>query len=157
LDADDVVISPALPEDAGEVHTVQRAAYVSEAQAYDNPHFSALTESPAEVREAILSSVVLVARVGHRIVGAVRGRVEGEVCHVGRLVVAPDMQGRGVGRRLLLAVEGEVPRSVRRFTLFTGDRSVGNLSLYRRVGYVRSREERVADTLSLIHMDKPAG
>jgi len=96
-----------------------------------------------------------VARAGPRVVGAVRGRVEGSVCHVGRLVVAPDMQGLGIGRRLLLAVESRVQAAV--FTLFTGHRSAGNLALYRKVGYALAREERVADTLTLVHLEKRRG
>ena len=146
------MISRAVPADAGEIMTVQRAAYVSEAQLYDNPHLSALSEPLDNVRSAIETEVVLVAREGTRIVGAVRGRVEGPVCHVERLVVAPDMQGRGIGRALLLAVEEAAP--VRRFRLHTGDRSAANLRLYRKLGYEQFREERVADTLSLIHLEK---
>jgi ribosomal protein S18 acetylase RimI-like enzyme len=146
------VITRAVPADAGEIMTVQRAAYVSEAQLYDNPHLSALSESLESVLSAIESEVVLVARAETRIVGAVRGRVADAVCHVGRLVVAPDMQGRGIGRALLLAMEEATP--VRRFRLYTGDRSAGNLGLYRKLGYEQFREERVADTLSLIHLEK---
>jgi GNAT superfamily N-acetyltransferase len=148
------MIERARDEDAGEILTVQRAAYVSEAQLYGTPHFSALTESVAEVRKAVADSVVLVARVGTRIVGAVRGVVDGSVCHVGRLVVAPDMQGQGIGRRLLVAIEQHAPAP--RYTLFTGDRSVSNLGLYRSVGYEVVREDRVADTLTLVHLDKLA-
>ena len=70
-----VTVEAARDEDAGEVLTVQRAAYVSEAQLYDNPHLSALTETLAGVRKAIADEVVLAARLGTRIVGAVRGRV----------------------------------------------------------------------------------
>ena len=76
--------------------------------------------------------------------------------HAGRLVVAPDMQGMGIGRRLLLAVEQAAPADVRRFALFTGSRSASNLGLYRKVGYELVREERVADTLTLVHLEKPA-
>jgi ribosomal protein S18 acetylase RimI-like enzyme len=151
-----VTIHRAVPSDAGEIMTVQRAAYVSEAQLYDNPHLSALSEPLASVRASVESDVVLVARVGPRIVGAVRGRVEGRVCHVGRLVVAPDWQGHGIGRRLLVAMEEHAPSSVERFALYTGDRSAANLGLYRKLGYETVHEERVADTLSLIHLEKPA-
>lgn len=150
-----MVVEAASEADAGEIMTVQRAAYVSEAQLYDNPHLSALSEPLADVRKAIASSVVLVARVGPRVVGVVRGRVDGPVCHVGRLVVAPDMQSMGIGRRLLLAVESRVPASVERFALYTGGRSESNLGLYRKVGYTLAREERVADTLTLVHLEKP--
>lgn len=150
------MITRAAVEDAGEIMTVQRAAYVSEAQLYDTPHFSALSEPLESVIAAVTDEIVLVARAGTRIVGAVRGRVSGAVCEVGRLVVAPDMQGRGIGRALLLAVEEEAPESVRTFTLHTGDRSASNLGLYLKVGYEQSRVERVSDTLALIHLEKPA-
>lgn len=153
----DIDIAVARPEDAGEIITVQRAAYVSEAQLYDNPHLSALSEPLESVRRAIADEVVLVARRGPRIIGAVRGRVAGPVCHVGRLVVAPDVRNRGTGRALLLAVERHVPATVRTFALYTGERSAGNLGLYRKLGYVLAREERVADTLTLVHLEKPAG
>ena len=149
-------IDRATTTDAGEIMTVQRAAYVSEAQLYDNPHFSALSEPLESVRAAIESEIVLVARVGTRIVGAVRGRVDGPVCHVERLVVAPDQQGKGIGRRLLLAMEEHAPAAVQRFALHTGDRSTANLALYRKVGYETVREKQVAPTLFLVHLEKPA-
>jgi ribosomal protein S18 acetylase RimI-like enzyme len=149
-------ITAATDADAGEVMTVQRAAYVSEAQLYDNPYLSALSEPLVSVRKAIADEIVLVARIGTRIVGAVRGRLEGQVCHVGRLVVAPDLHGMGIGRRLLLAVEEHAPASVRLFVLFTGGRSASNIRLYRKVGYVATREERISDTLTLVYLEKPA-
>lgn len=112
-----VEIARASAADAGEIMTVQRAAYVSEARLYDNPHLSALSEPLESVLSAITDDIVLVARAGTRIVGAVRGRVEGPVCHVGRLVVAPDLHHRGIGRALLLAVERHLPAPVRRLAL----------------------------------------
>jgi GNAT superfamily N-acetyltransferase len=154
-----ITIVPATDADAGEVLTVQRAAYVSEAQLYDNVMFTALTETLDEVRAATAAGGVLVARCpspggGNRIVGAVRGELVDGECHVGRLVVAPDMRGRGIGRALLAAIEAEFLGRARSFVLFTGDRSVGNLRLYERAGYVRSRVEPVGDMLSLVYLEK---
>ena len=56
----------------------------------------------------------LVLRIGGRLVGAVRGRSEGETWDVGRLMVAPDLQGRGLGRLLLDAIEQAAPDEVDR-------------------------------------------
>jgi GNAT superfamily N-acetyltransferase len=150
----DWTIHVARPDQAGEVLTVQRAAYVSEAQAYDNPHLSALTETLADVAAAIEAGQVLVALAGQRVVGAVRGVRDGAVCQVTRLVVAPDQQGRGLGGALVRAVEAANPTAAR-FALHTGERSAANLALYAKLGYAEVRREQVADTLALVHLEKP--
>ncbi|TCO49884.1 GNAT family N-acetyltransferase [Actinocrispum wychmicini] len=148
-------IRVAEPADAGEILTVQRAAYVSEAQLYGNPGFSALTESLDEVRAAVESGSVLVATMGARIVGAVRGIRDGQDCEVARLVVAPDMQRRGIAFDLIAAVERAHAAHVRRFRMHTGERSEANLRLYQRAGYVPYRTHAVSPTLSLVYLEKP--
>jgi len=152
----DWAITRADVSDAGEIMTVQRAAYVTEAQAYDNPHFSALSEPIEQIRASIANGEVLVARIGTRLVGAVRGVRDGDECHVGRLVVAPDVRGRGIGAALLRAIEEHATAGIRRFVLFTGDRSEANIRLYRKAGYTLARTERVAETLSLVYLEKAA-
>ena len=145
------VIERAAPEDAGEILTVQRAAYVSEAQLYGDPFIPPLVESADQVRRAVEAGTVLVARDGGRVVGAVRGRMSGTTCLVGRLVVATDVQGRGIGGSLLTALHDEMVSALA-FDLFTGHLSEGNLRLYRRHGYRETRRERMSDHLTLVHM-----
>jgi ribosomal protein S18 acetylase RimI-like enzyme len=129
---------------------------VSEALLYDNTRLSALSEPMEEIRKSVAAGEVLVAKMGSRIVGAVRGVRRDDECHVGRLVVAPDMQGRGIGAALLRAVEQHGGKGVRRFVLHTGHRSQANINLYRKIGYTETHREFVAETLSLVHMAKPA-
>ena len=147
------------PDHAGELFTVQRAAYLSEAQRY-NAHIPPLRETLAEVLAEIGASDVLVfgAWLGPRLVGSVRGRPDGrdgmEVC---RLAVAPDMQGRGVGRSLLGTLEAAVPVGVRRLWLVTGASSEDNLRMYRRSGY-EPVDEYVDDVgVRVLVLVKPAG
>jgi predicted N-acetyltransferase YhbS len=146
-----MAIERAEPEDAGEILTVQRAAYVSEAQLYGDPFIPPLVESADQIRRAVETATVLVARDGGRIVGAIRGRLSGTTCMVGRLVVAPDVQRRGLGGTLLAALHDEVV-SAQAFDLFTGHLSEGNLRLYRGHGYRETRRERMSDHLTLVHM-----
>jgi ribosomal protein S18 acetylase RimI-like enzyme len=133
----DIVIGDATQADAGELLTLQRAAYLSEGALYQLWDIPPLRETLAEVRTAIRDSTVLKAVAGTRIVGSVRGQVTGHTCHVGRLAVAPDVQGNGIGTALVRAIEQRFP-GVARFELFTGNKSEANLRLYRRLGY---REE----------------
>ncbi|MGI5270882.1 GNAT family N-acetyltransferase [Nonomuraea sp. CA-218870] len=144
-------IQRAEPGDAGEILTLQRAAYVSEAQLYGDPYIPPLVESLQQVRKAIETGVTLKAVDGGRIVGAVRGTLAGTTCLVGRLVVAPDRQGRGLGTALLRALHERVPEA-EAFDLFTGHLSEGNLRLYRRLGYRETRRERMDDHLTLVHL-----
>jgi GNAT superfamily N-acetyltransferase len=146
-----VVIEQAVPDDAGEVLTLQRAAYVSEAQLYGDPYIPPLVESLEQVRKVIEDAVVLKAVEAGRIVGAVRGRLAGTTCLVGRLIVAPDLQGRGIGTALLRALHERVPQA-QAFDLFTGHLSEANLRFYRRLGYRETHRERMDDHLTLIHL-----
>ncbi len=78
-------------------------------------------------------------RRGPRLVAAVRLRDLGHgSVDLGRLMVAPDLQGQGLGSRLLLRSEALVPAGTREIHLFTGERSEANLRLYRRHGYVET-------------------
>ncbi|WP_435054248.1 GNAT family N-acetyltransferase [Nonomuraea angiospora] len=146
-----VLIERATTADAGEILTLQRAAYVSEAQLYGDPYIPPLIESLEQVRKAIEGAVVLKALDAGRVIGAVRGQVSGTTCLVGRLVVAPDRQGRGIGTALLTALHEAVPEA-EAFDLFTGHLSGVNLKLYRRLGYRETSRERMDDHLTLIHL-----
>lgn len=151
-----MIIERAVPADAGEILTVQRAAYVSEAQLYGDPYIPPLVESLEQVRKVIEGAVVLKALDGgRRIVGAVRGQLSGTTCLVGRLVVAPDLQGQGLGTALLRALHEQVPDATA-FDLFTGHLSAGNLKLYRRLGYRETHRERMDDHLTMVHLRREA-
>jgi tRNA (guanine37-N1)-methyltransferase len=76
-----------------------------------------------------------VVRVEGRLVGAVRGRLEGDAWDIGRIMVAPDLQGRGLGRLLLEHIESVAPPSATSYVLFTGARSEENIRMYRKAGY----------------------
>lgn len=149
-----VVFTRAVASDAGEILTVQRAAFVREAQLYGDPNVPPLVETLDEVRSAIATARVVVGRIGPRLVAAGRLSVRERVGHVGRLAVAPDVQGRGIGRALLAAVEAAGADDVDEYALFTGHRTLDNLHLYHSAGYLDTHTEHVVGDLSFIHMRK---
>ncbi|GAA4962753.1 GNAT family N-acetyltransferase [Kineococcus glutinatus] len=148
------LLSPAGPEDAGELLVLQRAAFAEEARRYGDPGLPAMVEPVAELSAALAAGPALKAVAGGRVVGSVRGRVEAGVLHVGRLVVAPDRRGRGIGGALLSALERAVAGAAARAVLFTGSRSAGNLRLYARHGYAEERREEVGRGVVLVHLGK---
>jgi ribosomal protein S18 acetylase RimI-like enzyme len=148
-------IEHAGPDDAGEILTLQRAAYVTEAQLYGDPFIPPLVESLDQIRKVLAGgSVVLKAMLHHRIIGVVRGQFSDQTCLVGRLVVAPDQQGLGLGGALMRELEDEVAGRANSLVLFTGHQSTANLRLYRKLGYAETHRERVAAHLILVHMRK---
>jgi tRNA (guanine37-N1)-methyltransferase len=136
-------IRTAVPSDAGELLTLQRACWVQEQEANIEAHSPPLHESLDDVRVWMQQWTTLVLRIGGRLVGAARGRREGELWDVGRVMVAPDLQGRGLGRLVLAAIEQAAPADVTGYTLFTGALSERNLRIYKRAGYrlVPDRED----------------
>jgi tRNA (guanine37-N1)-methyltransferase len=125
--------------DAAELLTLQLACWVTEAIANDDLAIPALHEGLEDVVAALETWDVYVVRVAGRLVGSVRGRLEGTSWEIGRLMVAPDLRGRGLGRALLAHIEAAAAPQAATYSLFTGKHSVDNLRRYKRAGY-RVRE-----------------
>jgi GNAT superfamily N-acetyltransferase len=65
-------------------------------------------------------------------------RFDAERGEIKRMYVAPELRGRGLGRRLLVELEAEARRlGYRALVLETGDRQPEALGLYRSAGYER--------------------
>ena len=154
LAADGLDVRPAQPADAAELAVLQRACWVSEAVANGTLDIPALAEDADEVRRRFAEWQTWVVRSAGRLVGSVRARVSADVpgqWEIARLMVAPDLQGRGLGRTLLAYAEAAAPAGTSRFWINTGTRSTANLRRYRRAGYrARAGEGRFPGTVDLV-------
>ncbi len=150
-----MIIEQATIEDARDILELQQLAYQSEAEIYGDWSIPPLTQTLDGMKDDIARQVGLKALIDGKIVGSVRGVRNGDTCEIGRLIVCPDLQGRGIGSRLMAAIEGAFA-GVRRFELFTGHRSERNIYLYRQLGYAVFRTERISDNLELVFMEKKA-
>lgn len=142
-------------EDAGELLTLRRAAFVSEAQIFNDPHIPALTQTLDELLLDLASDdvVTLGAWSGHRLVGSIRVGIEDDKATLGRLAVAPDIQGRGIGTQLLFAVLGYLPENTKEVWVFTGQNSKHNIALYNKAGYDHQFDQ-VAGDLTYAYLRK---
>ncbi|MGB3257910.1 MAG: tRNA (guanosine(37)-N1)-methyltransferase TrmD [Ornithinimicrobium sp.] len=131
----DLDVASAVPADAGEILTLARACWLSEARDHDSFAIPALNESLEDVTAWLREWHTWVVRSHGRLVGSVRARQVGALWDIGRLMVAPDLQGRGLGKALLAWAEQAAPEDVTGFSMFTGANSVANLRMYRRAGY----------------------
>jgi GNAT superfamily N-acetyltransferase len=144
---DDLTLRPGTEADAPEVLVLQRCCWVTEAIANDRLDIPALHEELEDVRAWVGTAWLL--RDGPRLVGGVRASLSGDAWSIGRLMVAPDLRGRGLGARLLAHAEAVAPEGVRRFALFTGARSTRNLAMYERAGYRRTDAQD-----GVVHLEK---
>jgi tRNA (guanine37-N1)-methyltransferase len=132
-------IVPAVRSDAGEILTLQRACWVQEALDNEMLDIPALHESLDVVEASLDDWAYYVVRVAGRLVGAVRGRLDDHggrpVWDIGRVMVAPDLQGRGLGRVLLDHIQAVAPAAATSYSLFTGARSADNQRMYRKAGF----------------------
>jgi tRNA (guanine37-N1)-methyltransferase len=125
--------------DAGELFTLTRACWLQEQWANPGAVIPALEESFDDAVRGIEEWTTFVALAGGRIVGATRGRIAGgpggSSWDIGRVMVAPDLQGRGLGRLLLERAEEAAPDDVTSYELWTGAKSEANLRMYKKAGY----------------------
>ena len=129
-----LAILPAQPADAPAMLALQKLAFEPEAQAMQFREFPPMLETVDDLEAHIRTATALKAMDGERLVGAVRGVVTGPSCLIRALVVAPHLQGQGLGGRLLKAIEDAHP-AVERFDLVTNMVMVDNVRFYLRHGY----------------------
>ncbi len=138
LPLDGASLRRALSGDAAELMVLQRCCWVDEAVANDTLDVQALHETLEDVRAWVDVWTTWCVRVDGRLVGAVRARQEGSSWEIGRLMVAPDLVGRGLGGWLLRFAEDQAPADVESITLFTGSQSARNIAIYERAGFRRT-------------------
>jgi RimJ/RimL family protein N-acetyltransferase len=139
--------------DAAAILELQKLAYQSEAILYDDWSIPPLTQTLPEIEREFTEKTFLKVVDSGRLIGSVRASIHDYTCEIGRLIVHPGFQHQGIGTQLLLAIEAEFPLA-RRFELFTGSRSEGNIRLYERVGYILFHTERVSPKIELVFMEK---
>jgi tRNA (guanine37-N1)-methyltransferase len=119
--------------DAPELLTLLHACLAATALGgVDTP---ARVESVADVERSLAWWTTFVVRAAGRLVGSVRLQTVGDRCDIGRILVAPDLRGRGLRRWLLEYAEAAAPPEVTHFALVAGAADAEDLRMFRKAGY----------------------
>jgi len=140
-------------EDAETILHLQIHAYLSEAEIYNDYSIPPLIQTFSEIKQEFSQQVFLNAIEEGNIVGSVRAYIENGTAYIRRLMVKPDSQNKGIGTRLMQAIE-EHFRMADRYELFTGHRSARNLYLYRKLGYREFKRIPVNESIILVFLEK---
>jgi len=136
-----------------EILALQKSAYQENAIRYNNSNIPPLQQTLDELNVEIEHKIFLKAVIDDIIVGSVRGCKKDDHAFIEKLIVHPDYQNQGIGRKLMLAIENEFETSA--FRLFTGHLDDKNISFYSKLGYeIYGEQEYVSPELSFIHMEK---
>ena len=146
-------IQKAEEKDLQKILELQYLAYQSEARLLNNPNIPPLKQTISEVQKEFESGTILkVVDDTEAIVGSVRAYSRGGTLHIGKLIVHPDLQGKGIGTSLLKEIEKVCPHQ--RYELFTSSKSTRNISLYERLGFRIFEEKPVSNELTFIYLEK---
>jgi len=149
-----MTIERATAADLPELLALQKVAYQSEAEIYGDASLPALRQSLAEMTEDFGRMTFLKGIVNGKIAASVRGYDDGQgTANILRLSVLPYFRGRGLGRRLVSAIEAEFPKA-KRFEIFTGHRSAANIHIYDKLGYKRFKSEPFNANVEWVYMEK---
>ncbi|MCD9023465.1 GNAT family N-acetyltransferase [Cohnella silvisoli] len=138
--------------DAEEILSLQKLAYQSEAKIYNDFSIEPLVQTLEQLRYQFEDHIILKAVVDGAINGSVRAIEREGTCFIGKLIVNPNDQNKGIGRKLMEAIEDYFPLS--RYELFTGSKSVKNIALYEKFGYTVFSERSITPDFSLVYLEK---
>jgi ribosomal protein S18 acetylase RimI-like enzyme len=148
-----MIIEQASLEDAPAVLALQKIAYSSEAEIYGDYSIPPLAQTLEEMEADMEHQLVLKASIDGRIIGSVRGCAGGGTCFIGRLIVHPAFENRGIGSHLMEEIEARFGHA-ERFELFTGSKSARNLRFYEKRGYEEFRRVGITENLTLVYLEK---
>ena len=135
-----------------EILELQYLSYQSQALIYGN-HIQPLKQTLQELEEGFTTQFILKAVSDEVIIGSVRAYVVNLTCKIGKLMVHPSYQNKGIGTKLMNVIERLFSES-QKFEIFTGEKSERNVNLYNKLGYRRFKLEELSAGLKIVYMEK---
>ncbi|HLA96399.1 MAG TPA: GNAT family N-acetyltransferase [Pyrinomonadaceae bacterium] len=137
----EVNVRLATATDAEAISNVLREAFTVYRDHYTAEAFEVVTPNRAEIARRFEEGPIWVAEVGGEVVGTVSVTTEPEGLYVRSMAVGPNVQGRGVGHRLLDAVdEYAADTEFERIFLYTTYFVPGAKGIYEKHGFQRVRD-----------------
>ncbi|MGD0168539.1 MAG: GNAT family N-acetyltransferase [Smithella sp.] len=152
----ELIIAQAVKKDLPIILDIQRKAFMEVARSFNLKSLPPIEQTLESLTDEFVNSKILKASIANTIIGSVRAYRKNDTCHIGKLVVLPEYQNKGIGKALMNEIENQYKSIVKRYELFTGARDPRNRYLYNQLGYKSFKTEKLNDEISFVYMEKSA-
>ena len=149
-----IVIELATEQDLRPILELQKRAFSGQAKIYNDYALPSLTQTIEDLAVEFERMTFYKADVGGKLVASVRCWIRDLTLHVEKLIVEPAMQNRGIGKRMVRAIENRYSVQVDRYELATGHKSARNLHLYASLVYKEIERRTLKPGCELVVMAK---
>jgi ribosomal protein S18 acetylase RimI-like enzyme len=146
-------VEKALSSDLEEILTLQKLTFQNEAELFNDYTITPLIQTLESIKDDFKNNIYLKATYNSIIIGSVRAYIKDNICHIGRLIVHPEYQNKGIGKLLMQNIENCF-ESCEKYSLFTAKRIEKNVIFYKKLGYDVVNEEKVNDNLIFVYYNK---
>jgi ribosomal protein S18 acetylase RimI-like enzyme len=140
-------------QDLPKILELQKICYYASAVRYNTFDIPPMQQTLENLEQEFQTSLILKAQRESEIIGSIRAYEKEGTCFIGRVIVHPEAQNRGIGKSLMRSIEHHFP-SAHRYELFTGYRDGKNLYFYQSLGYTLYKEEELSDRVKLVYLEK---
>lgn len=148
-----MIIQSAEHTDLSEILKLQKLCYHENAVRYNDFSIPPLMQTLSEIEEELKTNTVLKISDNKNIIGSIRAYENKGTCFIGRVIVHPKYQNKGIGKKLMLAIE-EKYSMCNRYELFTGFQVSKNLYFYTSIGYKTFKEDTITNNVTIVYLEK---
>ena len=132
---------------------LQKLCYQENAERYNDYKIPPLVQTIDQLKEEYKSYLILKVEDNSGIIGSIRAHEKNNICFIERVIVHPECQNRGIGKKMMVEIEKKFP-DVRKFELFTGFKDEKNIYFYTKLGYKIFKEEAYSEKVKFIFLEK---
>jgi ribosomal protein S18 acetylase RimI-like enzyme len=147
-----IEIVQANKEDLAKILEVQYKAFLREAEEFNDFNIDPMTQTLEDMEEEYKTFTYLKAvDENGQIIGSIRGYVKNGTSYIGRTLVHPDYQGRGVGTAMIKKLEQI--NSAPRYEINSSIRCPQNIRFYERLGFKKFKETKTENN-GFVYLEK---
>ncbi|MBM7615879.1 GNAT family N-acetyltransferase [Alkaliphilus hydrothermalis] len=141
-------------DEVEELLEIQKSAFHEALERYQDYDTSPATEAKERLQYKIQHYHHYTIYMDDELIGGAEVRIKSvSHCYLNRIYVNPTHQGKGIGKKVMLHLEGLYPQATT-WSLNTPHMEYRNHYLYEKMGYRKIGEEAFSDKMNLFYYEK---